>query len=465
MTSRIRLLARPLGGSLVLALLAGGSPTPLDAMAGPPPKKAASRFTTHVFVGTCIMPPKEQREEFFGGLIAAVVPSLISTAFNRFGNALDAAGKEYTWQTTAFTNFEVNKDNMPRCVQLVRGEFLAPERKGRDANAPIAASRNDEWADTIDQYKGKGGQLESAGIRLARRPDFFFEGVFRESTDASVMAIVPIFVDFTEPIGDRALRSDKKRNISLTFAFHPPGKLATDATNPSTNLVLGELSPGALIDFDYSCAKRHVQNNAAGSAPNQPGGAPGQPGRGPSEPFAPSAAPPAPGGKPVSSEATPAALKIAPRACADESLWFKLTRGETLSQLSLTVATTEVQGKNEFLMFLSDVFKGSKEGLEKIAQQALIEAEREKARLAAIQASNQAAVAYDEAATTALTALDACSTDGTIVKAGAARVKQQGANLAAAKAGIPEPFSTLVPLNGSADALKKACHDAITSFK
>ncbi len=175
-----------------------------------------------------------------------------------------------------------------------------------------------------------------------------------------------------------------------------------------------------------------------------------------------------PGAKPEAGKDDPTkkdAPKVATSACADESLWFKLTRGDDLTQLSLTAATTEVQGKNEFLVFLSDVFKGSKEGLETLAKQTLIESQREKARLDALQASNEAAVKYDETATAALTALEDCSTEGTLAKAGAARVKQQGANLAAAKAGIAQPFSTLVPLNGSADEIKKACLAAIASFK
>jgi hypothetical protein len=412
----------------------------------------------------------EPGEEFFGGILAAVLPSLISTAFNRFGSALDAAGKEHTWQATAFTNFELNKDNMPRCVQIVRGEFLPP------GTATIHA-----WMEPIPAYTLRGTRFANEGIRLARRPDFFFEGVFRESSDKSVMAIVPIFADFTEPIGDRALRTDKTRNVSLTFAFHPPGKSATDATNASTNLVLGELTPGALIHFDYSCVAKPTKPGAAASnAPAQPGsssgGPPSQPGGAPPQPAGPAprsggarqpAAPhPATGEGDSSPQAAAAApVAAATRACADESLWFKLTRGEALGQLSLTAATTEVQGKNEFLVFLSDVFKGSKEGLETLAQQALIEGEREKARLAAIQASNEAAVAYDQAATAALTALQTCSTDGSIASAGAARVKQHGANLAAARAGIPQPFRQLVPLNGTPDQLKKECLAAIGSFE
>jgi hypothetical protein len=454
MISRIRLLAQAVSGALILASLAGCIRTPPQTPAATAPGNVATRFTTHVFVGNCVM--TEGGEEFFGGILAAVLPSLVSNVFNRFGNVLDAAGKEHTWQATAFTNFEVNKDNMPRCVQIVRGEFLPRESKKSET------SPNDKWADQIDQYKRKGTRFESIGIRLTRRPDFFFEGVFRESTDRSVMAIVPVFVGFTEPIGERALRSDKKRNVSLTFAFHSPGKSATDATNSSTNLVLGELSPGALIDFDYSCAAKEPAGSTSGGPPSQPSGAPGGP------PSTPGGAPPTPGAKPAAGKEDPTkkdAPKVPPRACADESLWFKLTRGDDLSQLSLTAATTEVQGKNEFLVFLSDVFKGSKEGLEKLAQQTLIESEREKARLAALQASNEAAVKYDEAATAALTALEACSTEGTLAKAGAARVKQQGANLAAARADIAQPFSTLVPLNGSAGVLKKACLDAIASFK
>jgi hypothetical protein len=396
------------------------------------------------------MPPAG--EEFAAALLGAVLPSLISNAFNRFGNALDAAGKEHTWQSTAFTNFEVGKSHMPKCVQIVRGEFLStkmPSGEGYDFN-----TANDRWAKLISPYETKGGQLARVGVRLARRPDFFFEGMFRPSTDPSVMALVPIFVDFSRPLGTRAFRLDQKRHVSLTFAFHPPGKTATDPTNPSTNLVLGELSPEAPIDFDYSCGRDAATVDSGATAiPVQPSGPP---------PLS-AGSPPAAGGMVPSRTGEPA--KAPTHACANESLWFRLTRGDDLAPLSLTVATTEVQGKNEFLMFLSDVFKGSKEGLEKLSQEALIESEREKSRLLAIQTDNEAAVAYDQSATAALTALEACKAEPTISKAGGARVKQQATNLAAAKAGIAQPFITLVPLNGSAETIKQACSDALTNFR
>lgn len=439
MISRYRWCGPRLASVVVLTLLTGCIHTRPNGPARPPAPQGI-RQTTHVFVGNCIFRPKA---EAFGGLIGAVLPSVITNVFNRVGSALAAAGKEHTWQAAASTNFELNKDHMDPCVQVVRGRF-----------APSAEQPND-WTDAVDAYKGKGVQLKNARIYLVERPDFMFEGAFRTSSDGSAMAIAPVFVDFNRVIGERALRNDPTRNLALSFAFHPPGKSATDASNASTSLVLGEMEPGSAIEFDHTCTVS-VAPKAGTNTPSQPGGPPPTPG----------GAPPNPGGAPRPPAGSPSNGGMNPtRACADESLWFRLPRPDQLTQLSLTAVTTEVQGSNEFLVFLSDVFKGSSDELEKLAKQTLIEAEREKARLAAIQAENEAAVAYDKAATAALTALDACSTDGTIAKAGDARVKQQSANLAAAKAGRPQPFGTLVPLNGTTEVIQNACKAALTDFK
>lgn len=410
-------------------------------------------------------------EEAAAELIGAAVSSVISNALNRLGNALEAAGREQTWQSTAFTNFEVSANHLPKCIQIVRGEFLSAPSSDKGADS---RSVNDHWTTGSSRYQGKGGQLAGAGVRLARRPHFLFEGRFRQSSDPSVLAIVPTFVDFSKPLGTRAFRFDEARSISLTFAFHPPGKAATEITNPSTNLVLGELSPEATIDFDSSCIRGDALVGSGGTAPPaQPVGPPAQPNGPLTQPGAPPAQPGGPPSKPAQSpSATNGATgvqsgqlaKTPTRACTTESLWFRLSRTDNLAPLSLTVASTEVQGKNEFLMFLSDVFKGSKEALEKVAKETLIESEREKVRLAAIQADNEAAVAYDQAATAALAALEVCKADPTISKAGAARIKQHATNLSAAKAGISQPFKTLVPLNGLPDTIQQACESALTGF-
>ena len=133
--------------------------------------------------------------------------------------------------------------------------------------------------------------------------------------------------------------------------------------------------------------------------------------------------------------------------------------------MSMTVAVSEVQGASEFLAFVAAVFKDSQEDLERLAKQALITSEREKARLAQLEAQNTAAVAYDNAVAQAIAALTACSTDGGFAKVTEARVKQQGANLAAEKAGVARPFATLVSLTNTPEIAKAACSDALKSFQ
>jgi hypothetical protein len=123
-----------------------------------------------------------------------------------------------------------------------------------------------------------------------------------------------------------------------------------------------------------------------------------------------------------------------------------------------------VQGDSAFLGLLSEVFKESRDDLEALAKRATIAAEAEKARLAELEADHALAVAYDQALIEALSALETCAAGPTVANAGAARIKQKAANLAAAKAGEPAPFgdSHLVPVD-SGNAVQQACIEAAKS--
>lgn len=415
--------------------------TGLAACASNPPGPAhdsvfpSGRVTTHVFVGNCVILPAG-REAALAGLAAAILPSLISQTFDRIGRTLEASAKEYTWTVTAATNFETSDTEFPRCVQIVRGRFVGSE-----------ADANYSWAsDTI--YKQNVSRLKQRGIWLTSRPAFFFEGVFRQASgDPAVRSIVPVFVSFDSAIAQRTLRADPARNVKLAFAFHAPGKSAADASNPSTDLMLGPLDPPVALTFDTSCVGETTTSGAT-APPAQPGVG------GPPKPPTPAAKPP-PAGNTAS----------VPSACVDESVWFRLPASKERVPMSITVAVSEVQGASEFLAFVAAVFKDSQDELETLAKQALITSEREKARLAQLEAQNTASVAYDNAVAQVIAALSACSTDGAFAKITEARIKQQAANLAAEKAGVPRPFATLVPLTNTPETAKAACTDALKSFQ
>ncbi|HEY7818403.1 MAG TPA: hypothetical protein VIG29_09300, partial [Vicinamibacteria bacterium] len=374
------------------------------------------RHLSRVFLGDCLFAQPET-EAFLAPLLAAVLPSLIQAGFNRLGKTLEASATEKTWQSTTFTNFEMSDTHFPKCVLVIRGPFA------------YSADKMDlEWAEG-SPFAKQTDRMKARGIYLSGKPDFYFEGKFRASAEGPALSIVPVVASFEKPIGDRALRTGEGRYVKLDFAFHPPAKPAAAADNPATQLILGHLEKGAFHEYDASCAPGSV-TPSAGALPSQPGGDPSAGGNG-------------------NLPANPPAPKSATRACPDESLWFAIPRTAALTPMSLTVSTAEVQGDSAFLGLLSEVFKESRDDLEALAKRATIAAEAEKARLAELEADHALAVAYDQALIEALSALETCAAGPTVANAGAARIKQKAANLAAAKAGEPAPFgdSHLVPVD------------------
>src|SRR5512136_2857468 len=92
----------------------------------PPAPPDASIPGTRVYVGGCVFRP-EGEAAFLVPILGALLPNLISKGINLFGSTLDAAAKEQTWTATAHTNFELQSDMVPKCVQVVRGSFAPSE--------------------------------------------------------------------------------------------------------------------------------------------------------------------------------------------------------------------------------------------------------------------------------------------------------------------------------------------------
>lgn len=425
---------------LLLAGCAGGAPE-----RGP----ESSRRATQVFVGNCMTVTGLE-----SALFATLASSIISQGYNRIGTTLEASAAEQTWTVTGSTNFEASTASQPRCVQVVQGQFFQEAQQATGIWA----------ADT--PYASYVEQLKTRGILLATRPDFFFEGVFRTSANGAARAIVPAAVGFHEPIGRRPLRTDEGRRTKLNFVFHEAGKSATDAANAATELDFGMLWPGTLTKFDVGCAR------GTGSSAVPPAGTPGPAATLPAQPAGgPPAQPVAPGLGAPPPAAAPAPPQIAAqqpsRACATESLWFRTTAPDAVAPMSLTVTMSQVQDRSDALGFIADVFKSSKTELERITKEELIDSEREKAKLAALEAQTALATKYTTAASAALQALEACSTAGTLANRSAARLKQMEANLAAAQAGLPGPFADadMPALGATEQQAKEACTRAISNFR
>jgi hypothetical protein len=412
----------------------------LAACGAKPPKPVALPAlptipATRVYVGDCVFRP--EGEAFFAPLLGAILPNLISKGINLFGNTLEAAAKEQTVTATAHTNFELQADRIPRCIQVVRGAF-APSADDFDHNNPGWATGS-PFADVI-------GILKTRRIYLMAKPEFFFEGTFRRATNGTAFAIAPVAAAFETPLESRALRGDATRHVKIAFAFHAPGKSATDAATPTTDLILGKMTPGQFTRFEVCPPPR--PSSAGGAIPPVAGGAPV---------TAPTPAP----------TPTPKPGSTTTAACNAESLWFAMAPTDTPLPLSATTVVSETQGASAFLAFVAEVFKESKDELETVAKQTLIESEREKARAAQQKAADDLADEFDKTVTEVIGALDACSKDGSVTKASDARTKQRAANRAALSAGQSAPFASalLVPLTQSEGDTKTACAAALKHIK
>lgn len=433
--------------AVVLLMLIGCGSTP-------PRGPEQSRRATLVFVGNCIT-VTGLTESAIG---ASILSSVIGQGVTRIGTTIAASAAEQTWTTSGATNFEAKSGAYPRCVQVVQGHFFS---------TPTPDTLQ-AWAKGTD-YERYAEQLERRGILLAAQPDFFFEGVFRSAHDLSAMAIVPAALGFHQPLGTRPLRSDAARRTKITFTLHPAGRAASDSQNAVTELDFGMVWPSKLMDFDTDCVPRAIGTAApAGSVssplPAQPGGAPpAQPSGGappvqpmPTSPSAPAAAPVPEAGRPAT-------------ACSVESLWMRTAASVTYAPMSLTATISQTQDRSDFLGFFADVFTSSKTEIERWAKEELIASEREKARLAALEAQTQQMTNYINDATEALQALEKCiSAEGpTTANRSTARLKQMEANLKAEQAGLPRPFvdNDIPKLSGDADEARAACTRAIANFR
>jgi hypothetical protein len=144
-----------------------------------------------------------------------------------------------------------------------------------------------------------------------------------------------------------------------------------------------------------------------------------------------------------------------------ESTWFNLDVTRDLTPLSLTAMVTEVKSANEFLKFVAEVFSDTQDEIDTALKQTLLESERQKAELQALEAQQRLDNTYDTAFEQAVAALETCSTAGTLPNAVLARNKQRAAISAALAAGRPTPFDTdnLIPLNAA--SAQAACAAAL----
>lgn len=150
---------------------------------------------------------------------------------------------------------------------------------------------------------------------------------------------------------------------------------------------------------------------------------------------------------------------------------MRTAAGATYAPMSLTATVSQTQDRSDVLGFFADVFKSSKTEIERWAKEELIASEREKARLAALEAQTTQMTKYTTAAAAALQALEKCVSEPTTANRSTARLKQMEANLTAEQAGQLRPFADLdMPELGgkepeATEKAKAACAKAIERFR
>jgi hypothetical protein len=242
---------------------------------------------------------------------------------------------------------------------------------------------------------GAHDKLKTIGAYLAEDPRLFFEGQIRRSTDKTAIAISPSFLLYNQPIGPTA-RSNV-RDLVFSFAISPPGSSPNGNSGTVGQLQFNDVSFGTRVMYDSLSPDK------------------------------------------VSSPETP---------------WIPLATTEHPAPVTVSITVSETRDANEFLLFVADTLSGSKEQLETLLKQTLVESERNKLREQQAEterklhteATNRVvdAIQIETEARVAIQKYDSLSDDvrpaDRLAAAGDARSKQLKANLAATNAGLPSPF-------------------------
>ena len=412
----------------------------------PPPASASidkSVFDTRLFYNKCVLltTAEEARGEAFplAALGAAVLPSLISTTLDRFGQALRRAGEAETTSISASLNIEVEPDQekLAPCVQFVRGWFL------------------DEASGVPDSVlKGMTPQelnrVKDRRIYLAEAPHFFLELRLRRSANGEAVAYAPSYLVYNRLLKDGS-EAMSHRGLAVQFSIHKPGKPADDDSAVGAPLTFGNLEIGTARRYllpDTSQAPYPESQWFPSFIPVSPQAA--------SLSSAVPAPPPPAVPSPSSAVPTPPPPAIPMPSVPAPPISVPTMPTKHAAPLTATLTVAEVRDANKFLLFLADVFEGSKENLQTLLETQLIKEKRDAAKLeAATQQQENLSQYYTDFADAEIKYIEWCNANkqqdaagkkDRLAKSKEAHVAQLKANLSAQKARLSQPYSTLVPV-------------------
>jgi len=379
---RLRLIAFPIVLAAALPLSSSTTTTAPQRSNAAPQKN--SIVATRTFAGQCVIATPVKSRALPGSVIEPVISLGVKAGVDLFVGAIRRAAEANTTSVSATVNIEIDDWTMPDCVQVIQGRFYSREEDFTKASNSVSSN-----------IPGAHEKFRSIGAYLAEDPRVFFEGQIRRSTDKTAIAIGPSFLAYNEPIGPAA-RSNV-RDLIFSFAISAPGSSPDDNSGTVGQLQFNDVSFGTWVMYD---------------------------------------------------SLTPEKISF------PETPWIPLVTTEHPVPVTLSITVSETRDANEFLLFVADTLSGSKEQLETALQKTLVASERIKLReqeaesernrqsdatsrvVDAVQAETEARVAVQKYAALPAEA-DAAER---LAAAGDARSKQLKANLAAANAGLAEPF-------------------------
>ncbi|MEM6676467.1 MAG: hypothetical protein AAF675_01210 [Pseudomonadota bacterium] len=197
-------------------------------------------YATEVAIGQCSSIGKAE-SALAGALLSSVIAAGVKQAVDRFGKALKAAGDERVEKVLTQRNAEFSRSTVPAgsCVQVVRG-WIHRGTRG-PVSAATAAAGSWEDGEGIIPADIATNLYERSGLRLAARPDFFFEGLLTRSSDGGLAAITPLYAWLDDPLVTELLNPTRTRFLTLSLAVQPVDGKA----GPSVTLSGG----GATVDL------------------------------------------------------------------------------------------------------------------------------------------------------------------------------------------------------------------------
>ncbi|WP_148291414.1 hypothetical protein [Brevundimonas abyssalis] len=276
------------------------------------------------------------------------------------------------------------------------------------------------------------------GLYLAATPDFFFEGVVRSTEDGSFHAIAPVRVTLDAPLRSNPLRSNR-RSVLVSFAVGQAGS-ALDIQKTGATVVLGEIAPGELVEFDQDGCVAELWWRIDGEQRTQ-----------------------------IADDCTRSALSesrprpetlYATHRSHFESEWFSAPLSAEMRPMTLMALVSETRRPSAFLTYVADVFGAVESGLTTELQRALIPR-------VGLAASEAEANAYDTAYGAAGAALRECvATPEDPAKRAAARNRLRDFLRTARQGGQAATDMSAhvnsITLNGTTAA---PCEDALTALR